>query len=145
MPKMATILAEKAIFDPDVKVIDFAIRCIESLDTDYGRARDMIVNACQHQNPNVRLACIKILPRIMGEDALRDFAAELRKSEKDPVVIKELDELLFDVQWGGSEDEKNAFLQPAPSVPQIDKEIIESVGKSVNMTPIRDVEDGRHG
>ena len=145
MPKMATILAEKAIFDSDVKVIDFAIRCIESLDTDYGRARDMIVNACQHQNPNVRLACIKILPRIMGEDALRDFAAELRKSEKDPVVIKELDELLFDVQWGGSEDEKNAFLQPAPSVPQIDKEIIESVGKSVNMTPIRDVEDGRHG
>ena len=105
MPKMATILAEKAIFDSDVKVIDFAIRCIESLDTDYGRARDMIVNACQHQT---RMCdwLVQNSSEDYGRRCSKRLVAELRKSEKDPVVIKELDELLFDVQWGGSEDEK---------------------------------------
>jgi hypothetical protein len=143
-PKVAIILAEKAIFDPDPKVVDQAIRCIEALDTDHGRARDLVINGCSNINVSVRLACIKILPRLMSDEVLRDQAGELLRDEKNPKVIKELNSLLDDVQWSGTELQKNAFLAPAPSVPKVDREIVESQGGVVGLEPLPKKEDLRH-
>jgi hypothetical protein len=143
-PKVAIILAEKAIFDSDSKVVDQAIRCIEALDTDHGRARDLVINGCSNANLNVRLACIKILPRLMSDEVLRDQASELLRDEKNPKVIKELNSLIDDVQWSGTESQKNAFLAPAPSVPKVDREIVESQGGIVGLEPLPKKEDLRH-
>ncbi|MGY8670781.1 MAG: hypothetical protein ACKVJ7_07005, partial [Candidatus Poseidoniales archaeon] len=143
-PKVAIILAEKAIFDSDPKVVDQAIRCIEALDTDHGRARDLVINGCSNANVSVRLACINILPRLMSDEVLRDQASELLRDEKNPKVIKELNSLLDDVQWSGTESQKNAFLAPAPSVPQVDREIVESQGGVVGLEPLPKKEDLRH-
>ena len=143
-PKVAIILAEKAIFDSDSKVVDQAIRCIEALDTDHGRARDLVINGCSNVNVSVRLACINILPRLMSDEVLRDQASELLRDEKNPKVIKELNSLLDDVQWSGTELQKNAFLAPAPGVPKVDREIVESQGGVVGLEPLPQKEVLRH-
>ena len=43
-----------------------------------------------------------------------------------------LKELIWDAQIDGSESQKNTFLEPAPPVPAIDREIIESSGNKVS-------------
>jgi hypothetical protein len=148
-PRIATILAEKAILDPDSTVMLSAIRCIEALDTDHGRARELVITGCSHKNPNVRLACVKILPRLMGDEILRNHCESLMRDEKDPRVLAELEKLTFDAQMEGTEAQKNAYLAPAPSVPQIDREVAESQGKTIGLEdlppPVVKGEDIRHG
>ncbi|HIF46151.1 MAG TPA: hypothetical protein EYQ73_05080 [Candidatus Poseidoniales archaeon] len=148
-PRIATILAEKAILDPDSTVMLSAIKCIEALDTDHGRARELVINGCSHHNPNVRLACVRILPRLMGDEILRNHCDALMRDEKDPRVLAELKQLAFDAQMEGTEAQKNTYLAPAPSVPQIDREVAESQGQTVGLEdlppPGAKGEDIRHG
>ena len=47
--RIATILAERAILDSDSKVMVSAIRCVEVLDTDHGRAKDLVLAGCTHK------------------------------------------------------------------------------------------------
>lgn len=131
--RIATILAERAILDSDSKVMLSAIKCIEVLDTDHGRARDLVLAGCSHKNASVRLACVKILPRLMGDDILRNHCNALLREETDPTIRNELKQMTFDAQIEGTEDQKNAFLAPAPKVPEIDREIAESQGKTVGL------------
>ena len=147
--RIATILAERAILDPDTKVMLSAIRCIEVLDTDHGRAKDLVLAGCVHKSPSVRLACVKILPRLMGDEILRNHCNALLREEKDEKIRKELEDMAFDAQIEGTEDQKNAFLAPAPNVPKIDVEIAESQGKTVGLEDLPPTEKGtdntRHG
>lgn len=147
--RIATILAERAILDSDSKVMISAIRCIEVLDTDHGRAKDLVLAGCLHKNPGVRLACVKILPRLMGDEILRNHCNALLRDEKDEKIRKELQEMSFDAQIEGTEEQKNAFLAPAPKVPKIDVEIAESQGKIVGLEdlppPQKDTDKSRHG
>lgn len=131
--RIATILAERAILDTDSKVMLSAIRCIEVLDTDHGRARDLVIKGCMHRHTSVRMACVKILPRLMGDEILRNHCNALLREEKDPKIIEELKQMAFDAQMEGTEAQKNAFLAPAPAVPQLDREIAESVGKTIGL------------
>ena len=147
--RIATILAERAILDSDSKVMVSAIRCVEVLDTDHGRAKDLVLAGCTHKNPSVRLACVKILPRLMGDEILRNHCNALLRDEKDEKIRKELQEMAFDAQIEGTEAQKNSFLAPAPKVPKIDVEIAESQGKTVGLEelppPDKDTRSPRHG
>lgn len=147
--RIATILAERAILDSDTKVMVSAIKCIEVLDTDHGRAKDLVLAGCTHKNTSVRLACVKILPRLMGDEILRNHCNALLREEKDERIRKELQEMAFDAQIEGTEAQKNAFLAPAPKVPKIDVEIAESQGKTVGLEelppPEKDTKTSRHG
>jgi hypothetical protein len=147
--RIATILAERAILDRDSKVMLSAIKCIETLDTDHGRARELVLAGCSHKHANVRLACVKILPRLMGDEILRNHCDALLREEKDPRVIKELREMSIDLQIQGTEEQKNRFLAPAPAVPQIDREVAESQGHTVGMEelepPKKKDTSSRHG
>ncbi len=147
--RIATILAERAILDSDSKVMLSAIRCIEVLDTDNGRAKDLVLIGCSHKHANVRLACIKILPRLMGDEILRNHCNALLREETDERIIEELKQLSFDAQVEGTEAQKNAYLAPSPKVPQIDREIAESQGKTVgleDLEPLKKEDDKpRHG
>jgi len=57
--------------------------------------------------------------------------------------------LSFDAQIEGTEAQKNAYLAPSPSVPQIDLEIAESQGKTVGLEdlepPVKEDDKPRHG
>jgi hypothetical protein len=57
--------------------------------------------------------------------------------------------MTFDAQIEGTEDQKNAFLAPAPKVPEIDREIAESQGKTVGLEELPPPDTGtdktRHG
>ena len=147
--RIATILAERPILDSDSKVMLAAIRCIEVLDTDNGRAKDLVLAGCSHKHASVRLACVKILPRLMGDEILRNHCNALLREETDEKVRKELQEMAFDAQIEGTEAHKNAFLAPAPKVPKIDIEIAESQGKTVGLEelppPDVDTKKTRHG
>ena len=147
--RIATILAERAILDSDSKVMLSAIKCIEVLDTDHGRARDLVLAGCSHKNVSVRMACVKILPRLMGDDILRNHCNALLREETDERIRSELKEMAFDAQIEGTEAQKNAFLAPAPKVPEIDREIAESQVKIVGLEelppPDVDAKKTRHG
>ena len=147
--RIATILAERAILDSDSKVMVSAIKCVEVLDTDHGRAKDLVLAGCTHKNSSVRLACVKILPRLMGDEILRNHCNALLRDEKDEKIRKELQEMAFDAQIEGTEAQKNSFLAPAPKVPKIDVEIAESQGKTVGLEelppPDKDTRSTRHG
>ena len=56
-----------------------AIKCIEALDTDHGRAKDLVLLGCSHKSASVRLACVKILPRLMGDEDTTTFSTNYRK------------------------------------------------------------------
>ena len=147
--RIATILAERAILDSDSKVMVSAIKCVEVLDTDHGRAKDLVLAGCTHKNPSVRMACVKILPRLMGDEILRNHCNALLRDEKDEKIRKELQEMAFDAQIEGTEAQKNSFLAPAPKVPKIDVEIAESQGKTVGLEELppndKDTRSSRHG
>ena len=147
--RIATILAERAILDSDSKVMVSAIRCVEVLDTDHGRAKDLVLAGCTHKNQTVRMACVKILPRLMGDEILRNHCNALLREEKDEKIRKELQEMAFDAQIEGTEAQKNSFLAPAPKVPKIDVEIAESQGKTVGLEelppPDKEPRPPRHG
>lgn len=147
--RIATILAERAILDSDSKVMVSAIKCVEVLDTDHGRAKDLVLAGCTHKSTSVRMACVKILPRLMGDEILRNHCNALLRDEKDEKIRKELQEMAFDAQIEGTEAQKNSFLAPAPKVPKIDVEIAESQGKTVGLEelppPDKDTRSPRHG
>jgi hypothetical protein len=69
----------------------------------------------------------------MGDEILRNHCNSLLRVEKDPKIIKELKQMAFDAQMEGTEAQKNAFLAPAPAVPQLDREVAESVGKTIGL------------
>jgi hypothetical protein len=85
----------------------------------------------------------------MGDDILRNHCNALLREETDPTIRNELKQMTFDAQIEGTEDQKNAFLAPAPKVPEIDREIAESQGKTVGLEelppPGADADKTRHG
>jgi hypothetical protein len=130
---MATMFAERAIADPDSEVRLAAIKAIQKLDKDHGRARDLIVTGARSKDLRVRKACIDLLPRLMGEDELRIFATDLLKTETDEGLVKTLVEMRFDATLEGTEAQKNAALAPALPVPEIDMEIAQAQGKGIGL------------
>jgi len=93
---MATLFAERALVDPDSEVRLSAIKAVQTLDTDHGRARELVVRGTKSKDVKVRLACIDMLPRLFGEEVLRTMANELLNEETDKRIIASLKEMAFD-------------------------------------------------
>ena len=135
--RIATAFAERAMVDADSKVRLSGIKALQTVDTDHGRARELVVKGTKSTDLQVRKACVDLLPRLFGEDILRTMAADLLKTETDPNIIASLNEMTFDASIDGTEAQKNAQLAPAPAVPAIDREIAEAHGKTVGLQPTR--------
>lgn len=137
--RIATSFAERAMLDSDSKVRLSGIKALQTMDTDHGRARELVVKGTASSDVQVRRACVDLLPRLFGEDVLRTMASDLLKTETDPQIAASLKEMTFDVSIDGTEDQKNAQLAPAPAVPAIDREVAESQGKQIGLEPNRPV------
>ena len=139
--RIATLFAERALVDSDSEVRLSAIKTVQVLDTDHGRARELVVRGTKSKDLKVRSACIELLPRLFGEEVLRAMAEELLVTETDSKIIASLKEMVFDVSLEGTEAQKNAQLAPAAPVPALDREVAESQGKRVGLEPIRSTND----
>lgn len=135
--RIATLFAERAIVDPDSDVRLSAIKAIQTLDSDHGRARELVLKGTRSKDVQVRSACIELLPRLFGEDILRTMASDLLKTETDATIIASLNEMTFDASLDGTEAQKNAQLAPSAPVPAIDREIAEAHGMRVGLEPER--------
>ena len=135
--RMATLFAERALVDSDSEVRLSAIKAVQVMDTDHGRARELVVRGTKSKDIKVRSACIDLLPRLFGEDVLRTMAAELLTTETNDKIIASLKELVFDVSLEGTEAQKNAQLAPSAPVPALDREVAEAQGVRVGLEPIR--------
>ncbi len=135
-PRVATLFAERAIVDVDPIVRISAIKAIQNIDKDNGRAQDIVLSGTRSKDLQVRKACINLLPRLLSEDVLRVTAEELLRSETDSQLIKSLKEMVFDVELEGTEAQKNRFLAASLPVPQLDREIAESQGKQIGLAPL---------
>jgi|TARA_B100001094_G_scaffold320771_1_gene367494 hypothetical protein len=138
--RMATLFAERALVDPDSEVRLSAIKAVQTLDTDHGRARELVVRGTKSKDVKVRFACIDMLPRLFGEEVLRTMANELLNVETDSKIIASLKEMVFDASLDGTEAQKNAQLAPSAPVPAIDREVAEAQGQRVGLEPMRSLD-----
>ena len=139
--RIATLFAERALVDSDSEVRLSAIKAVQVLDTDHGRARELVVRGTTSKDLKVRSACVELLPRLFGEEVLRTMAEELLNTETDTKIIASLKEMVFDASLDGTEAQKNAQLAPAAPVPALDREVAESQGKRVGLEPLRSTDD----
>jgi hypothetical protein len=135
--RMATLFAERALSDSDSEVRLSAIKAVQVLDTDNGRARDLVVRGTTSKDLKVRSACVELLPRLFGEEILRTMAEELLNTETDEKIIASLKEMTFDASLDGTEAQKNAQLAPSAPVPALDREVAEAHGHRVGLEPVR--------
>lgn len=135
-PRVAALFAERAMVDSDPAVRISAVKAIQNIDKDNGRAQDIVLSGTRSKDLQVRMACINLLPRLLSEDVLRVTAEELLRTETDSQLIKSLKEMVFDAEIEGTEAQKNRFLADALPVPQLDREIAESQGKQIGLEPL---------
>ena len=135
--RIATMFAERALVDSDSEVRLSAIKAVQVLDTDHGRARELVVRGTTSKDLKVRSACIDLLPRLFGEEVLRGMAEELLITETNDKIIASLKEMVFDASLDGTEAQKNAQLAPSAPVPALDREVAEAQGRRVGLEPVR--------
>jgi hypothetical protein len=121
-PRQALIFAERALFDTYKPVRARAVQALEKLGAG-SRVNSLIIRGCKHSDLEIRRNCIKMLPRLMSEDELRDLCFELLNQEKNITLKEILTEYSKDDQLEGSELEKNKYLAPAEPIDQLEKEI----------------------
>ena len=128
-PKIALIIAEDALFDPDEVVRERVIKCLNLLDSSSTKFRSLVLSGVRHRDGDVRMACVKMIPRLFSEKEGRDLAQELLRQEMDKKIIGQLEEIIFESELEGDERQKNAGLAPAVPVPERDREIMVSKGE----------------
>jgi len=138
--RIATMFAERALVDSDSEVRLSAIKAVQVLDTDHGRARELVVRGTTSKDLKVRTACIDLLPRLFGDEVLRSMAEELLVKETNEKIIASLKEMVFDASLDGTEAQKNAQLAPSAPVPALDREVAEAQGRRVGLEPMRSTE-----
>ncbi len=114
--KIATILVEAAMLDDDNGVRKNIIRTIKTLDMQNPRVAQLIQDGARDRDPALRKACIDQLSIVLSGDRLREVATELLRQETNPEIRKKLERLSRDVDWEGTEDEKNRALAPLEKV-----------------------------
>ena len=128
-PKIALIIAEDALFDPDEVVRERVIKCLNALDSSSTKFRSLVLSGVRHRDSDVRMACVNMIPRLFPESEARDIAQELLRQEIDKKIIGQLEDIIFESELEGDERQKNAALSPAVPVPERDREIMVSQGE----------------
>ena len=121
-PRQALIFAERALFDKFKPVRKRAVEALQKLGGN-SRVTALIVRGCRHSDLDIRKNCIKMLPRLMSEDELRDLSFELLRKENNNELKKKLEEYSKDDQLEGTESQKNKYLAPAEPIDPLEKEI----------------------
>ena len=85
-PRQPLIYPELALFDSNEAVRKRAISALEALGAS-SRVSSLVQRGCQHSDPRIRSACIKMLPKHMSEEETRDICYELLRRERDEGVI----------------------------------------------------------
>ena len=116
--RVATIFVEASMFDEDSGVKKNIIRTLKTLDMENPRVAQLIQDGARDRDPVLRKACIDQLSIILTGDKLREVAAELLRQETRPDLRTRLERLSRDVDWEGTEDEKNRALAPLDKVPE---------------------------
>ena len=113
-PQMAKILIENSLFDTNNQVRKSALRALKSIDVSGFRMNRLCIDGARHSDPEIRRACILMMPRLFTESEMRIQALELLRQETRPELISLLEEISIDPEIEGGEDEKNRFLAPVP-------------------------------
>tara|TARA_Y100000741_G_scaffold119890_1_gene90023 strand:- start:157 stop:1356 length:1200 start_codon:yes stop_codon:yes gene_type:complete len=121
--RVATILVESSMFDEDSGVKKNVIKALKTLDMESPRVAQLIQDGARDRDPDLRKACIGQLSIILTGDKLREVAAELLRQETRPELRTRLERLSRDVDWEGTEEEKNRALAPLDKVPEEFSEI----------------------
>ena len=116
--RVATIFVEASMFDEDSGVKKNIIRTLKTLDMENPRVAQLIQDGARDRDPVLRKACIEQLSIILTGDKLREVASELLRQETRPDLRTKLERLSRDVDWEGTEDEKNRALAPLDKVPE---------------------------
>jgi len=82
------------------------------------RVAQLIQDGARDRDPELRKACIDQLSIILTGERLREVAAELLRQETHPELRTRLERLSRDVDWDGTEEEKNRALAPLDKVPE---------------------------
>ena len=114
--RVATILVEASMFDDDSGVKKNIIRTLKTLDMHNPRVAQLIQDGARDRDPALRKACIDQLSIIFSGEKLREVAAELLRQETRPELRKRLERLSRDIDWEGTEEEKNRSLAPLDKV-----------------------------
>ena len=116
--RVAAILVEASMFDDDSGVRKNIIRTLKTLDMQNPRVAQLIQDGARDRDPALRKACIDQLSIILTGEKLREVAAELLRQETRPELRTRLERLSRDVDWEGTEEEKNRSLAPLDKVPE---------------------------
>ena len=115
-PSIARVLLEVALFDESDKVRRPALRAMNSMDMSGYRMNKLCIDGAHHSDVEIRRACIKMIPKLFIESEMRIQANELLRQETDPKLIELLNDMAFDPELEGGEEDKNRYLAPAPPV-----------------------------
>lgn len=123
-PSIARVLLEVALFDESDKVRRPALRAMNSMDMSGYRMNKLCIDGAHHSDVEIRRACIKMIPKLFIESEMRIQANELLRQETDSQLIELLNDMAFDPELEGGEQEKNRFLAPAPPVTLADGTVL---------------------
>ena len=113
------------MLDDDAGVRKNMIRTLKSLDLHNPRVARLIMDGARDKDATLRKACIDQLSIILTGARLLEFAGELLRQETRPDLRKRLKRLSRDVDWEGTEAEKNLRLAPLDKVEVIDFDLEE--------------------
>lgn len=112
-PSIARVLLEVALFDESDKVRRPALRAMNSMDMSGYRMNKLCIDGAHHSDVEIRRACIKMIPKLFIESEMRIQANELLRQETDSQLIELLNDMAFDPELDGGEQDKNRYLAPA--------------------------------
>ena len=136
-PRVAAILVESTMGENDRLIRESVIKALKKLDIQSPRVVQMILRGAADDNLEMRRACIGQMTIILSGQELREAAGDLLKNEKDPGLKKRLKSLAADLDFEGTEEEKNRKLAPVDYVPPEGEE--ESIERPPSMR-----EDDKH-
>ena len=116
--RVAAILVESSMLDEDSGVKKNVIRTLKTLDMQNPRVAQLVQDGARDKDPALRKACIDQLSIILTGNRLREVATELLRQETRPELRTRLERLSKDVDWEGTEEEKNRALAPLDKMPE---------------------------
>tara|TARA_B100000686_G_scaffold355177_1_gene470700 strand:- start:3430 stop:4665 length:1236 start_codon:yes stop_codon:yes gene_type:complete len=136
-PRVAAILVESSIGEDDRTIRQSVIKALKKLDIQSPRVVQMILRGAADKDLEMRRACIGQISIILSGQELREAAGDLLKKEKDPGLRKRLKSLAMDLDFEGTEEQKNLKLAPVEYVAPEGEEVVQHAPSSLR-------EDDKH-